>query len=155
MPIDTSELRFPKPSAGVLVRKKKQRQHAKAWRQTKQAVDARDEKDGAPVCFITGKRLQNKNSVDEWTFRDRAHLEARSQSKARRFVSQNVLSMSRAVHKLFDAAAFFLLDKKGRPARSMATVDAFAWNRRVIARSDEPFKVRKGLAVIELDAVKD
>lgn len=62
---------IPKVRPGVLRRKDKQRTEAKAWRRTKKAVDTRDEVNGAPVCFITGKRLQAVNGLDEWTFRDR------------------------------------------------------------------------------------
>lgn len=154
MPIDTSGLMFPKPTPKVLVRKAKQRKEAKAWRQTKKAVDARDAVDESPVCFVTGKRLQNVNGLDEWTYRDRAHLEGRAQSKARRFTPANVISTSRAVHKLFDNAVFFLLNKRGQPAKSIGSIDHFAWNRRWVAKGEEPFKVRKGLPVVELEKAR-
>lgn len=141
---------FPKSRPAVLVRKDKQRTEAKAWRETKKAVDTRDAQDEAPVCFITGKRLQTKNSLDEWTFRDRAHLEARSQNKARRYTSANVISVSRAVHVLIDKSALLLLNKRGRPATSVKTIDHVAWNRNWIQKGKEPCRLRRGLAVVEL-----
>lgn len=146
---------LPKGQPAVLRRKSKQRQEAKAWRATKTAVDARDAVDESPVCFITGKRLQAKNSLDEWTFRDRAHLEARSQSKARRYQHENVISVSRGVHDLIDASALLLFNKRGQPARSIQTIDHVAWNRRMVAKREEPCRIRKGLPVIELEQVKD
>jgi len=152
MAIDWSSLAIPKHRPGVLVRKDKQRADKRAWRKTAKAVDARDEVDEAPVCFITGKRLQVANQLDEWTFRDRAHLEKRSQSKARRYVSANVLSVSRAVHKLIETSSLLILNKRGLPAKSVRTIDHVAWNRRIVAKQDEPCRIRKGLAVRELPA---
>ena len=144
---DTSMFRFGVKTHGVLRRKKKQKTDAKAWRQTKKTVDQRDTVDGDPCCFITGKRLQNINPLDEWTFRDRAHLEARSQSKKRRYLPANVISCSRAVHGLIDAGALLLFNKRGLPARSVRTIDHVAWNRRWVAKGDEPCRIRRGLAV--------
>lgn len=152
MPIDYSLFAFPKQTPGVIVRKDKQRAEAKAWRKTKKAVDTRDEVDGDPVCFITGKRLQTANSLDEWTFRDRAHLEARSTSKARRFKSSNVISVSRGVHALIDSSALLLFNKRGKPATSVKTIDYVAWNRRMVPKGSEACRIRKGLAVRELPA---
>lgn len=146
---------IPKPSPGVLTRKKKQRANAKAWRKTAKAVDRRDVVDESPVCFITGKRLQVHNALDEWTFRDRAHLEARSQSKKRRYLPANVISCSRGVHLLIDSSALLLFNKRGQPARTFRTIDHVAWNRRMVKRGEEPCKVRRGLAVVELDKVRD
>ncbi len=150
MAIDWSSFAIPKHKPGVLVRKAKQRADAKAWRKTKKAVDTRDAVDGDPVCFITGKRLQNVNALEEWTFRDRAHLEARSQSKARRYLSANVISCSRAVHNLIDKGVLFILNKRGLPARSVRTIDHVAWNRRMVTKSEEPCRIRRGLAIREL-----
>src|SRR5688572_27296708 len=146
---------IPKVRPGVLRRDDKRRSEAKAWRQTKKAVDKRDEVEGAPVCFITGKRLQVVNGLDEWTFRDRAHIRPRSREKARKNDDTNVLSVSRAVHRLIDASALLLFNKRGQPAKSIGTIDHVAWNRRMVKRGEEPCRIRKGLAVVELDQVRD
>lgn len=151
MAIDYSVLSLPKHTPAVLERTHKQRTKAKAWRSAKQAVDTRDRVDEAPICFITGKRLQTSNALDEWTFRDRAHIEARSQSKKRAALPANVLSVSRGVHRLIDAHALLLFNKRGQRARSVRTIDHVAWNRRLVAKNEEPIRIRKGLAVRELD----
>lgn len=148
---------FPKGTPKVVARKSKQRKEAKDWRATKKTVDARDKDPDteSPTCFITGKRLQVVNPLDKWTFRDRAHLEGRSQNKARRYVAANVISVSRGVHELIDASALLLLNKRGLAATSVKTIDAVAWNRRVVAKGDAPCRIRRGLAVVELETVKD
>lgn len=155
MAIDYSLLALPKSAPGVVRRKAKHRKNASAWRKTAKAVDARDRVDEAPRCFITGKRLQTANPLDPWTFRDRAHVEARSKAKNRRHDVDNVISVSRAVHDLIDKSALLLLDKRGREATSIQSIDHVAWNRRWIAKGEEPCRVRKGLPVIELGKVHD
>jgi hypothetical protein len=138
----------------VAVKAVKQKADRAAWRKTSKAVDARDAVDEAPRCFVTGKRLSTE-TMDPWLFRDRAHLEARSKSKARKHEVENVISVSRGVHKLIDGGALLLLDKKGQPAKSRKAIDHVAWNRRLIKRGDEPVRIRKGLPLVELDQVKD
>lgn len=155
MAIDWSLFKFPKVKPGVLSRKEAKRANESAWRKTSKAVDARDAVDEAPVCFITGKRLQSRNTLDEWTFRDRAHLEARSKAKSRRYETENVISCCRAVHRLIDASALFLLTKKLQPAKTRASIYCVAWNRRMVAKKEEPCRIRKGLPVVELEAVRD
>lgn len=159
MAIDWSSIEahggIPKVRPGVLVRKDKKRTEARKWRKASKAVDKRDEVDEAPICFITGKRLQAINQLDEWTFRDRAHLEARSLAKSRRFKAVNVISCSRAVHRLIDSSALFLFNKRGQPARSIRTIDHVAWNRRMVPKGAEVCRIRKGLPVVELSEVKD
>lgn len=76
-------------------------------------------------------------------------------NKARRYLPENVVTMARAWHQLFDDGVFFLLDKRGRDAKQHADIDHFAWNRRWIAKGDEPFRVRRGLPVVELETVRD
>ncbi len=150
MAIDWSSFAIPKVRPSVLVRKDKQRAEKSAWRKTAKAVDKRDEVDGSPVCFITGKRLQASNQLDEWTFRDRAHLEKRSQSKSRRYTKTNVLSVCRAAHKLIETSALLILNKRGLPAKSVRTIDHVMWNRRMVPKGSEPCRLRKGLAVREM-----
>lgn len=149
MAIDYSVFALPKPTPRVLKRKAKKRADRRAWRQTAKAVDARDAVDERPVCFITGRTLQTK-ILDEWTFRDRAHLDARSTHKSRRYFASNVISVSRAVHQLIDSGALFLLNKRGWPARTIGTIDHVMWNRRLVAKGEEPCKIRTGLAVREM-----
>lgn len=134
--------RLQKPLPPVAKKRLKQKAEKKAWRKTAEQVDERDDR----VCFVTGKWL-TAGSLDPWLRFDRAHLRARSVDKARRYVSENVVSMAHAVHRLFDGHCFWLLDKKGRPATSAEKVDHFAWNRNRIPKGEEPFTVRKGLAV--------
>lgn len=149
MSIDYSALPLSKGVPKVVTRALKRKANASAWRKTAKAVDERDtdrELD-APTCFVTGKWLQVSNALDEWTFRDRAHLEARSRNKARRYESANVVSVCRAVHRLIDRHVLILLDKRGRPATSVKAIDHVAWNRSVVAKGEEPCRIRKGLAV--------
>lgn len=155
MAIDWSGFAHPKGTPAVVERAVKQKAQRTAWRATSKAVDKRDEVEGAPRCFITGKRLQTVNSLDEWTFRDRAHLEARSKSKARKNAIDNVLSVSRGAHRLIDSSALLLFTKKGKPALSVKAIDHVAWNRRQVPKGSEPCRIRKGLPVVELDTVKD
>lgn len=154
MAVDYSVLALPKSKPSVVVRAVKQKQARRAWRQTAKAVDQRDraeDADDTPVCFITGKYLSTK-TTDKWLFRDRAHLEARSLNKGRRFEVENVISCSRGVHQLIDSSALLLFDKRGRPAKSRRSIDHVAWNRRYVARGEEPCRIRRGLAVRELPA---
>jgi hypothetical protein len=154
--IDWSLFAFPKNKPAVVERAVKQKADKAAWRKASKAVDKRDKDDeGSPRCFITGKRLQVTNTLDEWTFRDRAHIEARSKSKARRNEAANVLSVSRGVHRLIDSSALFLLTERLKPATSITAIKVVAWNRRMVAKKEEPCKIRKGLAVVELDDVTD
>lgn len=155
MPIDWSLFAFPKGKPAVIERKDAQRKDKADWRKTSKTVDTRDkDEDGAPTCFITGKRLQTKNTLDEWTFRDRAHLDARSTNKARKYDATNVISVSRGVHKLIDAGALLLFNKRGQPARTVRTIDHVGWNPRFIS-GQPPCKVRKGLAIVKLEKVTD
>lgn len=150
MPIDWSTLALPKPTPRVLTRKAKQRADKRAWRTCARKVDERDAVDEAPECFITGRRLQTR-VLDEWTFRDRAHLDARSTHKSRRYFASNVLSVSHGVHLLIDRGALFLLNKRGRPARTVGTIDHVMWNRRLVKKGDEPIRIRTGLAIREME----
>lgn len=145
---------IPKVRPSVLARKDKQRSDKAAWRKTSKAVDKRDAEDGAPKCFITGKRLQTKNTLDEWTFRDRAHLDARSTHKSRKYDKTNVISVSRGVHALIDSGALLLFNKRGQPARTVRTIDHVGWNPRLV-RGAPPCAIRKGLAVVKLEKVTD
>lgn len=151
--IDWSSFALPKPTPKVLAKAKKQKTERSDWRKASKAVDKRDKAEDAdrPVCFITGKYLLTV-SADEWTQRDRCHIEPRSKSKARKNDASNVLSCSRGVHRLIDSSALLLLDKKGREAKSVKAIDHVAWNRRMVAKGDEPIRIRKGLAVREIAA---
>lgn len=154
MPIDYSLFALPKHRPAVLERADDKREDKRAWRKTKKAVDTRQtDADGDMRCFITGKRLQVSNALDEWTFRDPAHIEARSKSKARKHEVDNVIAVSRGVHRLIDSSSLLLLDKRGRPAKSVQAIDHVAWNRRMVPKRSEPCRIRKGLAVVELDQV--
>jgi hypothetical protein len=153
--IDYSLFAFPKGKPAVIERKASQRADKAAWRKTSKAVDTRDkDEDGAPTCFITGKRLQTSNTLNEWTFRDRAHLDARSTNPARKFDPKNVISVSRGVHNLIDSGALLLFNKRGQPARTVRTIDHVGWNPRMVS-GQPPCSIRNGLAVIKLDKVKD
>lgn len=150
MPIDWSTLALPKPTPRVLTRKAKQRADKRAWRTCAKKVDVRDDVDDAPECFITGRRLQTR-IFDEWTYRDRAHLDARSTHKSRRYFAANVISVSSGVHDLIDKSILWLLNKRGQPARTKGTIDHVMWNRRLVAKGREPIRIRTGLAVREME----
>lgn len=147
---------IPKSSASKDRQARKSRNEA-AWRKTKATVDERHKgADGAPVCWITGRRLQNVDETKEETFRDRAHVEPRSKSKSRRFDDpDNVFPCSRKVHRAIDGSRLLLFDKTGRKARRFSEIDHVAWNRRLVARGEEPFSIRPGLPVVELEQVRD
>lgn len=121
---------------------KKSRAEDRAWEKCKAAVDARDK----GICFVTGAYLK-ADAVDRWQALERAHLEFRSKSKARRYKPENVVTVARGVHQLIDGHALALLNKRGRPAKRFEDIDHVAWNRNLVARGDEPCRVRKGLAV--------
>ncbi len=141
---------IPKSRPRVLAKVDKDRDEARAWAKCCEAVDTRDKF----RCFVSGKPVR-AGAVDAWGDLARAHLEFRSQSKARRFLAENVVTVSRGVHQLIDARALLLLDKADQPAKRFQDIDHVAWNRRMVAKNEEPFKVRKGLPVLELDKVKD
>lgn len=143
---DYSLLALPKGKPRFLVKAAKQKSEKRAWNKTKATVDARDKQ----RCFVTGVYLTAKNSLDRWTFIDRHHLEMRSRAKNRRFVSENVLTVSRGVAQLIHGGALKLLNKRGLPATSVETIDHVAWNRSMVAKGEEPCRVRKGLAVNEI-----
>lgn len=147
--IDYSSFALPKPTPRVLTRKAKQRADKRAWRTCARKVDQRDAVDEAPECFITGRRLQTW-MLDEWTYRDRAHLNARSTNKPLRYFSSTVISVSRGVHALIDSSALLLLNKRGEPARTVGTIDHVMWNRRLVAKGLEPCKIRTGLTIREM-----
>jgi hypothetical protein len=121
---------------------RKDRAEARAWAQCCAGVDARDK----GICFVTGRYLK-AGALDRWDALERAHLEFRSKSKARRYLVENVVTVSRGVHQLIDGHALLLLDTRGRPARRVQDIDHVAWNRNLVAKSDEPCRIRKGLPV--------
>lgn len=141
---------IPKGPPRAIAKKAKDRAEDRASDACDAAVDLRDK----CVCQISGAWLK-AGQVDGWQALERAHLEARSQSKKRRYVPENVLTMARSVHQVFDASGFYLFDKGGSEALRVQDIDHFAWNRRMIARGAEPFRVKQGLAVVELDEVRD
>jgi hypothetical protein len=126
----------------VMEKNQQEKADAKAWDACKVAVDLRDK----AVCQVTGAYLK-AGEVDGWKALERNHLDLRSLAKRQRFNPEAVLTMSRSVHQLWHAGAFALLDKRGRPAKRVSHIDHFAWNRRIVAKGEEPFRVRKGLAV--------
>lgn len=154
VPIDWSLFAFPKGTPAIVARKKKDVDEAKAWKATKGSVDKRDAgADGAPRCFITGKRLQNTNPLLTSTYRERAHLDARSTNKARRFDETNVVTVSKEVHTAIDKGLLFLLTKKFDEAKTVNSIFCVAWNRRWVPKDLELFKIRRGLPVVELEKV--
>lgn len=131
----------------VVEKKTKAKAEFIEWRRTCKAVDDRDKK----RCQVTGVAL-SAGAVDGWLALERHHLEARSRARSRRYNAHNVWTISRAVHQLCHAGALLIFDKRGKPATDVRKIDHVAWNRRVIAKGDEPCKLRKGLAVRELAA---
>lgn len=142
MAIDYSQLKFAKKAPAVLLKRVKENAEAREWRLVCKAVDARDKR----VCQITGTSL-TAGAVDAWLALERHHLELRSQNKSRRFTAVNVWTVSRAVHQLLHAGALKVLNKKGQPAKDVRDIDHVSWNRNIVAKGDEPCRIRKGLAV--------
>lgn len=126
----------------VLAKRAKAKAEDREWRRVCRTVDDRDKR----ICQVTGKPLTG-NEVDAWLALERHHLELRSANKSRRFTHVNVWTVSRAVHQLIHAGALRILDKRGRPAHDVRTVDHVQWNRALVCKGDEPCKIRRGLAV--------
>lgn len=137
----------PKGTPRVLEKVAKDRVEDRAWEKTVAAVDARDK----GLCFVTGAYLK-AGAIDPWQRLERAHLEARSKSKARRHLTENVVTVAAAIHQLMHAGALKLFDKRGRPALKFEAIDHVAWNRLMVPKGDEPCRLRKGLAVREIAA---
>lgn len=142
MAIDYSRLKFAKGSPAVLVKRAKARAEHTEWQHTCRRVDERDKK----VCQVTGTLLTG-GAVDPWLALERHHLEFRSRNRSRRFNDRNIWTVSRAVHQLIHAGALRVLDKRGRPAADVREIDHVAWNRTLVARGEEPCRIRKGLPV--------
>lgn len=132
----------------VLLKKAKQKAEAQEWSRCCKAVDARDKR----VCRVTGASL-TAGAPDPWARLERHHLEPRSLSKSRRNNARNVLTVSAGIHQLIHAGVLALLDKAGRPVKSVDAIDHVAWDRTRIARGEEPVRLRRGLAVVELEKV--
>lgn len=141
MAVDYSVLRFPKGSPKVLVAKAKAKAEDSEWARVCRLVDARDKR----RCQVTGAVL-TAGAVDGWSALERHHLEYRSANKSRRFTATNVLTTSRAVHQLLHGGALRILNKAGKPAKDVREIDHVRWNRNMIARGEEPCRIRRGLA---------
>lgn len=120
------------------------------WRRVCQRVDERDKR----RCQITGVLLSG-GAVDASIALERHHLELRSQNKSRKLNDRNVLTVSRLIHQLLHAGALLLLTKAGDRCLDVRTLDHVAWNRRIVVKGDEPCRLRKGLAVVELEQDRD
>lgn len=142
MSIDYSLFQFAKGAPRVQTKAVEDRQARTAWQRVCDAVDDRDKR----RCQVTGYRL-TAGAVDAWQALERNHLEPRSRGKTRRYVVDNVLTVSRAVHQLIHAGALRVLNKRGLRATSVSTIDHVQWNRNIVPHGSEPVKIRKGLAV--------
>lgn len=140
---------FLKTSPRVISKRLKARVEDREWRNVCGLVDARDKR----RCQVT-RIVLAAGAVDAWMALERHHLELRSQNKSRRFTAVNVWTVSRAVHQLIHAGALLVLNKRSQPAKDVREIDHLAWNRRIVARGDEPCRI-KGWPLVELDAVKD
>lgn len=133
-----------KPTHAVLLKRTKQKAADTEWRRCCTRVDERDKR----RCFVTGKSLQ-AGAVDPWQALERHHIEPRSLAKSRRCNHHNIVTVARAIHQLIHAGALKLLDQRGVPAKTFDAIDAVQWNRLLVAKGDEPCRVRRGLAVSE------
>lgn len=133
---------IPKGRPRILDKHAKDTAEDRAWQQCCDQVDARDQR----RCQVTDACLSAR-AVDPWLALERHHLEPRSKAKLRRFNPHNVWTISAAVHQLIGAGALRVLNKHGRRATSVETIDYLEWNRRMVARGEEPCRIRKGLAV--------
>lgn len=145
MAIDYSLLPLSKGVPRALLKRAKAKAEHNEWRRVCATVDERDKR----ICQVTGVSLAS-GAVDPWHALERHHLEARSRNRSRRLTAVNVWTVARAVHQLLHAGALQVLDKRGRPALDVRQIDHVAWNRNVVAKGDEPCRIRRGVAVREL-----
>lgn len=125
----------------AITKRVKQKAEDAEWVRVCRLVDDRDRR----VCQVTGKVLSG-GAVDPWHALERHHLEPRSRNKSRRFTAVNVWTVARAIHQLIHAGALQVLNKRGQPAKDVRDIDHVAWNRNIVARGDEPCRIRGGLA---------
>lgn len=142
MSIDYSQFRFAKGSPAVMLKKIKQRNEDREWDRVCREVDARDKR----VCQVTGRPVVG-GAVDAWLALERHHLEPRSRNRSRRFKTANVWTVCRAVHQLIHGGALRVFDKHGAPALTVEAIDHVAWNRNIVAKGEEPCRIKRGLAV--------
>jgi hypothetical protein len=137
VPIDYSLLKFGKAAPRVAVKAVKAKAEDAEWRRVCKRVDDRDKK----VCQVTRASL-TAGAVDPWTALERHHLEYRSQNAGRKLNDRNVWTVSRAIHQLIHSGALRVLTKTHQPAKDVRDIYAVAWNRNVIAKGQEPCRIR-------------
>lgn len=135
--IDYSALPFPKNRPAVLERHAKR---VKADRELDQAYAVVDARDGK-VCQVRGAHL-SAGHANPWKRLERHHLDSRSTNPKRRADPDCILTVSGAVHDMFESASLFAVDSKGRETRNVSKIAGYRWNRRMVAAGKEPFRLR-------------
>jgi hypothetical protein len=138
--MDTSQLRYPKGDPLILVRRAKDKAEAAEWARVCKKVDRRDKR----VCQVTGKHL-SPGAVDEWEALERHHLEFRSQNRGRRHDWQNVLTVSRGVHRLIHGGYLRVLAKDGEKAEDVRDIYTVVFDYSRIDKGREPCSILRSL----------
>lgn len=128
---------IPKVRPRALVRDARTRAEAAEWRRVCALVDKRDHH----FCQVSGVLL-SPNHPNPKRALSRHHLEYRSASKGRRYTVTNVWTLSREAHDLAHASALRILDKDGNDALDVRQIAKVAWNREMVPRGSEPFRIR-------------
>lgn len=123
----------------VEVRKAKKVSAARRLAAAYADVDARDGK----RCQVRGTRLLG-DSADEWRQIDRHHLDEKSTAPERKFDPDNILTTSRAVHRLMQAHKLLAVDAKGEETTFVSKIAGFRWNERLVKKP--PFRLPNGKA---------
>lgn len=136
MAIDYSVLALPKGTPAALGRHRKRVVRDAALEKAYAAVDARDGR----ICQVTWKPLLAGHLNDRRAL-ERNHLKPRSTAPAARHDPDNILTVSRFVHRLMQAAALYAVDERKRKTTSVRRIAGFEWNRRQVPAGKEPFRL--------------
>lgn len=134
--MDTSNLIFPKSRPAVLAKHAKRTAAKAALDAAYDAVDARDGR----RCCVRGTYLV-AGSLAPWKRLERHHLDGRVGAK--RSDPDTILTVSAAVHALFESASLIAVDAHGRETRSVLHIAGFEWNPRMVPAGKAPFRLKE------------
>jgi hypothetical protein len=126
-------LRYAKGIPAVLLKKARQNAQDKEWHRCCKRVDERDKR----RCWVTGRTL-TAGSMDPWQALERHHIRPRSVDPGKRANANNIVTISRAMHKLVHAGLVKLLDKHGHQAKTFSALAYALW----VGEGPPPFKAR-------------
>jgi len=137
MPIDYSILALPKPLSSLVQRHWKRRAAAAKLSAAYAVVDARDGK----RCRVTGVPLV-ADHPDLKRRLARHHLAKRSTHPAERANPDVILTVSEYVHRLMEDSVLIPEGADGATVRAVSQIVRVAWNRRLLPKGAEPFRVQ-------------